>query len=66
LELKKIIGGNASTYDALKTSCAAQSTKDAYNKCSDCYYNYQIGIRPDGYVQSQTDINGNIIPLLKT
>ena len=62
LELKKIIGGNAQTYDALKTSCEVQKTNDPYNNCSNCFYNYNIGIRADGFDQSHRDTQGNIIP----
>ena len=62
LELKKIIGGNAPTYDTLKTSCDAQQGNDPYNNCSDCYYMYPIERRPDGIDEYHKDINGNIIP----
>jgi hypothetical protein len=62
LELKKIIGGNALTYDALKRSCKTQQGNDPYNNCSNCYYMYPTTKRPDGFLENHKDINGNDIP----
>ena len=48
LELKKIIGGYAPTYNELQAACNAQKTTDPYNNCSNCFYNYITGLRSDG------------------